>query len=483
MNATAEAPTPVLPRVVDDPVAGLVERMRPRLGRPVDAMQVAAALESDGLTDRSARDDYGRPDVFVLAEEVFRRLDPRVRPPAVPPVAPADAVRAARDLSHGLLYLMPGVLLPAVLAILAERPVVLALLVVGPFGWVWSGGTAWLAYRLVGRGLVRASGRLLRWSALLGPVIAAAATAALAGGTGADLPPVLLASGLLAYQAAATAALFYRREVWLLAAMAPAVAAGGGYLLTGRPGAPVAVVVAGGSVTVAFVLALRWTTRSDLPAWYARPAKPPADLPLHRAVRPELPQLCAVLLYAALSAAYLLHSAARHLSGPVDLAVAAAPLVLGMGLVEWRARRLHERARARLRHERDPRRFATGVWARLAVELALVTVAVAVLALPMFAPLRQAGLLSTAGAVLVAAHVAIAGGYFLAFIVAGHGRYGRLSTALGVALAAHLAVLLLVPGGSSPLVDAAGYLGSAVLLQAMLLAALARVLGQAWRYR
>ncbi|MER6596170.1 hypothetical protein ABT214_30840, partial [Micromonospora purpureochromogenes] len=249
------------------------------------------------------------------------------------------------------------------------------------------------------------------------------------------------------------------------------------------PGAPVAVAVAAGSVALAFVVALRWTTRTDLPAWYARPAEPPARVPLHRAVRPELPQLCAVLFQAALSAAYLLHSAARHLSGPMDLAVAAAPLVLGMGLVEWRARRFHERARARLRQVTDPRRFATGVWARLAVEFALVTVAVAGLALPMFAPLRQAGLLSPAGTVLVAAHVAVGGAYFLAFILAGHGRFGRLSALLGVALAAHLAVLLLVPGGSDPLVDAAGFLGSAILLQAMLLVALARVLGQAWRYR
>ncbi|WP_446212723.1 hypothetical protein [Micromonospora sp. IBSANI012] len=483
MTTTAEAPTLVLPRVVDDPVVGLVERMRPQLGRPVDALQIAAALESDGLTDRSARDDYGHPDVFVLAEEVFRRLDPEIRPPAVPRAAPADPVRAARDLSHGLLYLMPGVLLPAVLAILAERSVVLALLIVGPLGWVWSGGTAWLAYRLVGRSQVRVAARLLRGSTLLGPAVGAAATAALAGSTRDDLPPVLLASGLLMYQAAATAALFYRREGWLLAAMAPAAAAGGAYLLTGRPDAPVAVIVAVGSVAVGFVLALGWTTRTDLPAWYARPATPPAELPLHRAVRPELPQLCAVLVYAALSAAYLLHSAARHLSGPVDLAVAAAPLVLGMGLVEWRVRRFHEHARELLRRAWSPRRFATGVWARLALELALATTAVAVLALPMFAPLRQAGLLSTAGTVLVAAHVAVAGAYFLAFVVAGHGRFGRLSAALAVALAAHLTVLLLVPGGSSPLVDAAAYLGSAVLLQAMLLAALAGVLGQAWRYR
>ncbi|MFI6328734.1 hypothetical protein ACIBBG_10625 [Micromonospora chersina] len=482
MTGTIAAPAPVPPRA-DDPVVGLVERLRQRVGRPVDALQVAAALESDGLTDRSARDHYDHPDVFVLAEAVFRRLDQENRPrPAVRP-ASGDPVRAARDVSHGLLYLMPGVVLPAVLATLDQRSVTLALLLVGPLGWVWSGGTAWLAYRLVGRGQVRGAARLLGWSTLLGPAVAAAATAALAGRTGADLPPVLLAGVLLMYQAAVTAALFYRREGALLAAMAPAAVAGGGYLLFGAPSAPVAMAVAAGSVALAFVVALAWFTRTGLPGWYARPTTPPAAVPLHRAVRPELPQLCAVLLYAALSAAFLLHSAARHLSGPVDLAVAAAPLVLGMGLVEWRARRFHERARARLRQARDTRRFAAGVWAGLAVELALVTAAVAGLALAMFAPLRQAGLLSPAGTVLVAAHVAVAGAYFLAFVLAGHGRFGRLSALLGIALAAHLAVLLFVPGGSHPMADAAGFLSSAVLLQAMLLAALSRVLGQAWRYQ
>ncbi|MEH0843445.1 hypothetical protein V6U81_13760 [Micromonospora sp. CPCC 205711] len=478
----ADAPTLESPRVVDDPVVGLVERTAPRLGRPVDAMQVAAALESDGLTDRSARDDYGYPDVFVLAEEVFRRLAPEIRPPRVPHFASGDPGRAARDLSHGLLYMMPGVLLPAVLALLDQRSGVRGLLTAGAVGWVWSGGTAWLGYRLVGRGLSRPAARLLRRSALLGPAVAAAATA-LPGGTEADLPSVLLAAGLSAYQVAATAALFYRQEGWLLAAMAPAAAAGGGYLLTGRPDATVAVAISVGSVALAFALALSWTARPDLPAWYPRSTGPVADPPLHRAARPELSQLCAVLLYAALSAAYLLHADARYLSGPFDLAVAAAPLILGMGLVEWRARRFHERARALLRQAHSPRRFATRVWTRLAIELGLVTTAVAVLALPLLAALRQSGRLSTAGAVLIAAHVAVAGAYFVAFILAGHRGFGRLNAALGAALVAHLSVLLVGRGAPDPLVDAAGLLGSAVLLQAILIAALVGVLGQAWRYR
>lgn len=483
MSGTPGAATPVLPRVADNAVADLVERMRPRLGRPVDALQVAAALESDGLTDRSARDEYGHGDVFELAEDVFRRLRPDPEPPAMSRPASGDRRRAARDISHGLLYLMPGALLPPVLGILDVRSVVLALLTAGALGWVWSGGTAWLGYRLMGRGLVRSATGLLRWSALLGPAVAAGLTAVLGTWFGGGLPGVLLASGLLAYQVAVTGALFYRYEGWLLVTMAPAAVAGVGYVATGRPAAPLAVGVGVGSVALAFALAVWRTTRPQLPAGLRGSPGPSAEPPLRHAARPELPQLCAVLLYAALSAGYLLHADGRHLSGPFDLAVAAAPLIVGMGLVEWRARRFHERARALLRQVRCPRRFSIRLWLRLAVELVLVTTTVAVLAAPLLVALRQAGLLTTAGTVLVAAHVAVAGAYFVAFILAGHGRYGRLSVALGAALAAHLTVVLLVPGGSRPLVDAAGFLGSAVLLQAMLLAALTRVLGQAWRYR
>jgi len=60
-GAAPEPPahTVVLPRVSTDPLDELVDRIRPALVRAVDALQVAAALEADGCTDRIARVEYG----------------------------------------------------------------------------------------------------------------------------------------------------------------------------------------------------------------------------------------------------------------------------------------------------------------------------------------------------------------------------------------------------------------------------------------
>ncbi|BCJ69854.1 hypothetical protein [Polymorphospora rubra] len=459
-----------------DPVDLLVERMRPRLGRPVDAMQVAVALEADGITDRSAQTDYGRPDVFVLADDVWRRLGP------VPAQRSAQTARhgegrALRDISHGLLYLSPSALFPVALALVGGRTMVVALLAVGGLGWVWASCSAWLAYRLLGRGLDRNAGRLLRGAALVGPPVAAGTglVASPAGGW----PLVLLAVGILSYQMAATVALFHRREGALLAVMAPGVLAGLGYVADVVPTGP-AVTVGGTSVVTALVFAVHWTTR---PA-PGRPAATKRPEPsLARAVRPELTRLPVVLIYAGLSAAFLLHANAPYLSGAADLAVAAAPLIAGMGLVEWRAHSFGVHARGLLHRTGYPRQFGAAIWRRLIAEVVIVTGLLSGLAMVLLALLSAAGQLTDAGAVLATAHVAVGAAYFLVFVVANHARYARVCTALAVALAAHFTARQIGTGTADPLQDAVLFLGSAVLLQVSLIAALGGILAQAWRYR
>ena len=85
--------------------------------------------------------------------------------------------------------------------------------------------------------------------------------------------------------------------------------------------------------------------------------------------------------------------------------------------------------------------------------------------------------------VLVAAHVGLAGVYFLGFVIAGHARYGRLSAALAAAVFVHIGLTLAAPGPVDPLQDGVFFLASVVLLQGLLMAILAGVLTQAWRYR
>ncbi len=102
--------------------------------------------------------------MFDLADEVFRRAGGgvrRLRPVAAPPREPG---RAAREISHGLLYLLPGALFPAVAAVIAPRPLLVALLVAGGLGWVWAAGASWLAFQCLNVDDELTAGRVLAWS-------------------------------------------------------------------------------------------------------------------------------------------------------------------------------------------------------------------------------------------------------------------------------------------------------------------------------
>ena len=183
-----------------------------------------------------------------------------------------------------------------------------------------------------------------------------------------------------------------------------------------------------------------------------------------------------------LSAAFLLQVDARYFAGRLGLAVAAAPLIVGMGLVEWRTRRFHERAGRLLHQCTDPGRFGVAVWGLLVGGLLGVLGTIGVLAAGLMYALDRAGRLDAAAAVLILAHVVIGGAYFLAFVVAGQSRYGWLCVVLAAALAVDFAAVRLLPGAAGPLRDGVAMLACGVLIQAVLALSLRRVLGQPWRY-
>ncbi|WP_257002444.1 hypothetical protein [Streptomyces sp. WZ.A104] len=89
-----------------DPVKSLMHDHRDLCERAVDPLEIAAGLEAHGLTDRTAA-RYRHRDVFSLAEELYARIPPRTKEPAVsgPPDAGPDT--EARAL-WTLLALLPG---------------------------------------------------------------------------------------------------------------------------------------------------------------------------------------------------------------------------------------------------------------------------------------------------------------------------------------------------------------------------------------
>ncbi|MDX3798500.1 hypothetical protein [Streptomyces sp. AK04-3B] len=107
--AAAGGPEPATPRRGGaDPVKTLMHRHRELCERAVDPLEIAAALEAHGVTDRTAA-RFRHRDVFSLAEEMYARVprDADAPPPAAHTAAPRPR------LDWALLTLLPGVLCAA----------------------------------------------------------------------------------------------------------------------------------------------------------------------------------------------------------------------------------------------------------------------------------------------------------------------------------------------------------------------------------
>lgn len=100
-----------------DFLVGEVEKACPR---PLNVLQVAAVLETAGVTDALAQRRYARNDVFALAEEVTSILE--AQEPGTPhPTAPETEMMNSReawlDYIRGPLGLLPMILLSIIIAI------------------------------------------------------------------------------------------------------------------------------------------------------------------------------------------------------------------------------------------------------------------------------------------------------------------------------------------------------------------------------
>ncbi|KUL27798.1 hypothetical protein [Actinoplanes awajinensis] len=482
--AAGEHPAPpshpvVLPQISTDPLDELVDRMRPRLRKAVDGLQVAAALEADGCTDRIARVEYGFTDVFALAAEVYSRLGPQIPDEPAPAAAHRGRWERVRVLAHGPLYALPSAVFPAVLAVFGQRSLVLALALAGGLGWMYSGTAAYAAYKLLGAGRLRATARLLAGTTLGAPLAGAVAGVVVVVSAGGGAALILLTAGQLAYQMAGTVLVFYRQEERLAATMLPAVLAGGAYLLGGPSLRPMAVTIAVAGLIAAFVVAL-----------VATRGRGADGEPSGRAVlRAHRSGLAGVTCYGFCSAVLLLHAQAPYLLTRFDVAASVVPLIMVMGFVEWRAERFHRLVVGLTRRIERPAAFRAAVWRLIARDTIACLAVTTVPALALVAWFAATGRLTAGGVLMTAAHVVLGGAYLAGFLLAGFERHVWLCASLLAAVAAHVGVGALL--GVSPLfgpptavgVDAALHLGSVLALQALFLLGLAPLVGQARYYR
>jgi hypothetical protein len=352
-------------------VAALCEEFGPVCESAVDPLEIASALEFDGMSDQTVRDRYGYSDVFALANEMYIQVP---RQPAEPP-PPPDPWQVSRwqPMLHSLLYGLPAICFPAAAALLAGPGLHPALITALLTAWAVSQGLATLGYLRLGRTTDRGQAkRLLRAGLLAGMLVVVAAMAGVALIAHARLPVLIFGAGEGAYMLGACVLLVLGAERWLLPVLAPGVAGSAAFLALGRP--PELQHVAWYSLAataVAALVAAVLVTRSSRRA--------PGRLFVATELRNAAPAAAFGLVAAGLLAFPVIAGADGHGGINVGALLATLPLSLSMGAAEWSLLAYRRRTRQLLRTTQDLRVFGRG--ARLVLGLAVAQYVAATIAL------------------------------------------------------------------------------------------------------
>lgn len=242
-----------------DPVDELATRLDDFIAAAVHPDEIAALLESDGMSDDQIREKYGCKNSFSLAEELYARVERRHPEPAGPAHDPWR-IGLLGCLLRGVVFALPGLgyVLGAPLLAGPEGglglPAGTAPLLAGALcGWAWNQGLAHRAYSWLGLGDRTASRRSLLLGAPAGALLGSLVALAVAAD---HLGAVAFAAGQSCYLGAATVLLVMGRERALLAALLPMTA--GALVALARPvpdAARLALLL--GSLAAVSVLAVR----------------------------------------------------------------------------------------------------------------------------------------------------------------------------------------------------------------------------------
>lgn len=314
-----------------DPIDELADRLMEPVSAAVHPYEVAALLESDGLTGDQVSTLYGRPGLFALAEDLYARV-PRHYPE---PPRTADPWRPdhLRCALRGLVFALPGLAYVPASGLLGGAHAVTGLVTAGLAAWAWNQALSHRAYLRLAAAGPAAAGRTLRLGAPIGALLAAVAGLLLAGSG----PAAAFAAGQSCYLGAATVLLVLGRERALLLALLPTVG-GAAATLWWAPPTAVVVVLPLSSVCLA-ALAAAHAIRAAL-----RSGPVPAG---------AVPALSRSLPYGLFG---LAAGVLAVLSGTVD-PYAVVVLTLSMGFAEWLLYRYRGLAVAALRASTEARGF------------------------------------------------------------------------------------------------------------------------------
>ena len=400
-----------------DPLDRLSRHLDDACTGAVDPLEIAAALESDGMTDSVARDRFGFADVFAVAEELHRRVP--LRPVAVEPSRPHISRRC---IGRGALFALPGLYFLALQSALSSRLATIVLVAVTIAGWALSQGISIVAHTIVGhRGRLAGLGFLR--AVMGGTAVLGAATAGVGVATFAWPPAItLVAVALSAYVVAASVLVFLEADLVLAAVLLPGAGASAVDVAFDPAwlASSIVVGVLAGSVVATVVAALGCTRRG------VRAGARPTGADLRRA----LPFMTYGAAAGTLVAAPLVAALGAESTTTTALALAMLPLTLSMGIAELQLRRHDRSARAALREEHELPGFARAalrsLWAATSKYAAwLAAIAIATLLLAALGGTLDVGLVAA-----TAAYATLGIALFLGLTVSASGRVAPVTLAL-----------------------------------------------------
>ncbi len=360
-----------------EPPDALFEELRRVCESAVDPLEVASALEFEGLNDTMAQRRYGYADVFELADELYRRV-PR-RPAEAPPPPDPWQFGKLRPVLHGLLYGLPALCFLAAPKLLVGPGVIPMLVVALLVAWSLSQGLAYLGYVRLGRSSAGEERVLLRMGLAVCVAMVLIVLAACSVIVHAHLSVFWFGAGEGAYMLGACVLMVLGVGRWLLLALLPGVGVSAVFLALGRPAGAEHLVW--GSLALTAVLglglALVFTRRSGAPIEQVCTA---SDL------RGALPAAGFGLVAAGLLAFPVVAGVHGHGGINVGALLASLPISLSMGGAEASLLWYRRRTRRLLRSTTELPAFATrarlalakAVLQYVAVAVALVLVAITV---------------------------------------------------------------------------------------------------------
>ena len=399
----------------------------------VDPLEIASALEFEGLGDQLAADRFGRADVFDLAEEMYR-LVPRDPSEPDPPADPWQGSRL-RPAVHALLYGIPAVCFTAIGGLFAGPGVLTGLIVALVTGWAMAQALAYAGYLRLGQSGPAQAQRTLRAGLAIGLPLAAAVVLATSAVTGARAPVTGFGIGEAAYMLGAAVLMVLGDEAWMFAALTPGLAAGAAFIAADRPRALEPLAWAGLAATALACVG------------FAVLRTPGQGGPRARHLsRPDLPGLAAAAGFGMFAAGLFVFPTAVIVYGhgriPPGALLAIMPLSLSMGVAEWSLLWYRRRTRSLLlsgieieAFARRARRALAGAVLQYLAATVTLTAAAAVLA-------RATGLLpvSAADVPQVIAYVLLGVAMFVALTLQALGLRAVPVAACGAALGCAVAL-------------------------------------------